>query len=171
LFYTSTLHPYTFHQLREYILHRVLSTPAKSYLFQIKAQTIERDTVLVPSGWDSWGKIKVLREGFDCEHVNEGWDADMDAVTDRQKPGKNGARGTFEEAILDIELDIQVNTPPLFFFLHCFTYASMISLNISLYLPFVKMNKCFMSVTLKPCREQMKQTEDKARDRLVLDRV
>ncbi|KAI8884723.1 DLIC-domain-containing protein, partial [Backusella circina FSU 941] len=113
LFYTSTLHPYTYHHLREYILHRVLSTPAKSYLFQIKAQTIERDTVLVPSGWDSWGKIKVLREGFDCEHVNEGWDADMDAVTDRQRPGKNGARGTFEEAIPDIELDIQPQHIPV----------------------------------------------------------
>jgi dynein light intermediate chain 1 len=99
LFYTSTLHPYTFHNLREYILHRTLTTPTKSYPFNLKAQIIERDTVLVPSGWDSWGKIKVLREGFDCEHVNEGWDADMDAVTDRQNPGNSGARGVYEESI------------------------------------------------------------------------
>ncbi|CAO3656066.1 unnamed protein product [Mucor fragilis] len=107
LFYTSTLHPYTFHNLREYILHRTLSTFAKPYQFHLKAQVIERDTVLVPSGWDSWGKIKVLREGFDCDHVSEGWDADMDAVIDRQKPGNTGARGTYEEAIPNGESEIQ----------------------------------------------------------------
>ncbi|KAL0142995.1 dynein light intermediate chain-domain-containing protein [Mucor lusitanicus] len=107
LFYTSTLHPYTFHNLREYILHRTLSSFAKPYPFHLKAQVIERDTVLVPSGWDSWGKIKVLREGFDCDHVSEGWDADMDAVIDRQKPGNTGARGTYEEAIPNGESEIQ----------------------------------------------------------------
>ncbi|KAG1123290.1 hypothetical protein G6F42_010687 [Rhizopus arrhizus] len=107
LFYTSTLHPYTFHNLREYILHRTLTTSAKPYQFHLKAQVIERDTVLVPSGWDSWGKIKVLREGFDCDHVSEGWDADMDAVIDRQNPGNTGARGTYEEAIPNGESEIQ----------------------------------------------------------------
>ncbi|KAI8056302.1 dynein light intermediate chain-domain-containing protein [Gilbertella persicaria] len=99
LFYTSTLNPYTFHNLREYILHRTLTTSSKPYPFHLKAQVIERDTVLVPSGWDSWGKIKVLREGFECDFVSEGWDADMDAVMDRQKPANTGARGNFEEAI------------------------------------------------------------------------
>jgi dynein light intermediate chain 1 len=108
LFYSSTLHPYTFHNLREYILHRVLNTPSKPYPFRLKAQVIERDTVLVPSGWDSWGKIRILREGFDCDHVSEGWDADMDAVIDRQKPGNTGARGTYEESITNHESDIQV---------------------------------------------------------------
>lgn len=108
LLYTSTLHPYTFHSLREYILHRVLNTPSKPYSFHLKAQVIERDTVLVPSGWDSWGKIRILREGFDCDHVSEGWDADMDAVIDRQNPGNTGARGTYEESITNQELEIQV---------------------------------------------------------------
>lgn len=101
LFYTSTLQPYTFHNLRQYILHRLLSTPTKPYPFNMKAQVIERDVVLVPSGWDSWGKLRVLREGFDCEAVNQGWDTDMDAVTDRQQPGAHGARGIYEEVISD----------------------------------------------------------------------
>lgn len=109
MFYTSTLHPYTFHNLREYILHRTLTTSAKPYQFHLKAQVIERDTVLVPSGWDSWGKIKILKEGFDCENVSEGWDVDMDAVIDRQKPGNTGARGTYEEAIPNGESEIQVS--------------------------------------------------------------
>ncbi|GAA5814649.1 hypothetical protein MFLAVUS_008148 [Mucor flavus] len=107
LFYTSTLHPYTYHNLREYILHRVLTTSTKPYPFHIKAQVIERDTVLVPSGWDSWGKIKILREGFDCENLSDGWDADMDAVMDRQNPDKLGARGIYEDSILNGDSEVQ----------------------------------------------------------------
>ncbi|KAI9361134.1 dynein light intermediate chain-domain-containing protein [Pilaira anomala] len=99
LFYTSTLQPYTFHNLRQYILHRLLTTSTKSYPFQLKAQVVERDAVLVPAGWDSWGKLRVLRDGFDCESVHQGWESDMDAVTDRQQPGSHGARGNYEEII------------------------------------------------------------------------
>ncbi|KAG1176742.1 hypothetical protein G6F70_003260 [Rhizopus microsporus] len=113
LFYTSTLQPYTFHNLRQYILHRLLSTPTKPYPFNMKAQVIERDVVLVPSGWDSWGKLRVLREGFDCEAVNQGWDTDMDAVIDRQQPGAHGARGIYEEVISDpLAKDQPLHTMP-----------------------------------------------------------
>lgn len=62
---------------------------------------VERDSVLVPAGWDSWGKLRVLREGFDCEAVHQGWDSDMDAVEDRQQPGFHGARGNYEEVIVN----------------------------------------------------------------------
>ncbi|KAI8979073.1 dynein light intermediate chain-domain-containing protein [Mycotypha africana] len=98
LFYTSTLQPYTFHNLRQYILHRLLSTPNKPYPFKLKAQVVERDVIIVPAGWDSWGKIRILIEAFDCEAVNEGWDSDMDAVVDRQQPLR-GARSNYEEII------------------------------------------------------------------------
>jgi dynein light intermediate chain 1 len=114
LFYTSTLQPFTFHNLRQYILHRLLSTPTKSYPFNMKAQVVERDTVLVPSGWDSFGKLRVLREGFDCEAVHQGWESDIDALTDRQQPGSYGARGVYEEVIADPALEEQPlsNAPP-----------------------------------------------------------
>ncbi|KAG2203791.1 hypothetical protein INT47_012724 [Mucor saturninus] len=114
LFYTSTLQPYTFHNLRQYILHRLLTTSSKSYPFKLKAQVVERDAVLVPSGWDSWGKLRVLRDGFDCDAVHQGWDADMDAVTDRQQPGLHGARGNYEDLIHNPNSDDQPlnNIPP-----------------------------------------------------------
>lgn len=83
--------------------------------------------MLVPSGWDSWGKIKILREGFDCENVSEGWDADMDAVIDRQKPGTTGARGTYEQAIPNGESEIQVKS----FFCHS-TVVRTVCLNLFL---------------------------------------
>jgi dynein light intermediate chain 1, cytosolic len=43
----------------------------------LKHNVIDRDKVLVPSNWDSWGKIRVLREGFDVEGVNKGWSIDI----------------------------------------------------------------------------------------------
>ncbi|CAO3634134.1 unnamed protein product [Cunninghamella blakesleeana] len=112
LFYTSTLRPYTFHNLRQYILHRVLTTSTKTYPYLIKAQVVERDSVAVPSGWDSWGKIRVLRE-FDCEAVNQGWDADLEALLDRQPHSAHGARGIYEDAITSPEKEEQPLNVPL----------------------------------------------------------
>ncbi|KAG0737946.1 hypothetical protein G6F57_011054 [Rhizopus arrhizus] len=102
LFYTSSYQPYTYHQLREYILHRLLTINGKPYPFQSRAQVVERDTVFVPSGWDSWNKIKVLREGFDCESISEGWDENMDADN-----SQTGAIGIYQEAIPNEESDSQ----------------------------------------------------------------
>ncbi|KAI4172335.1 MAG: hypothetical protein LQ343_003593 [Gyalolechia ehrenbergii] len=42
----------------------------------LKHNVIDRDKVLVPPNWDSWGKIRVLREGFDVEGINSGWSID-----------------------------------------------------------------------------------------------
>lgn len=44
----------------------------------LKHNTIDRDKVTVPPNWDSWGKIRVLREGFDVEAVSQGWSVDLD---------------------------------------------------------------------------------------------
>jgi dynein light intermediate chain 1 len=32
----------------------------------------------VPPNWDSWGKIRILREGFDVEAVSKGWALDIE---------------------------------------------------------------------------------------------
>ncbi|TPX56278.1 hypothetical protein PhCBS80983_g04674 [Powellomyces hirtus] len=99
LFYTSTHHPDTLDTLRSYVLDRMLtSSPSPStigsstiphtvqtkspFALTKKVQVVERDTVFVPSGWDSWGKIKVLRQGFDCRAMagqpKQADDADVD---------------------------------------------------------------------------------------------
>ncbi|KAI1379072.1 putative motor protein [Hypoxylon crocopeplum] len=44
----------------------------------LKANVIDRDKIMVPPNWDSWGKIRVLRDGFDVERVSEGWSIDLD---------------------------------------------------------------------------------------------
>lgn len=32
----------------------------------------------MPPNWDSWSKIRVLREGFEAEEVSDGWTIDLD---------------------------------------------------------------------------------------------
>jgi len=44
----------------------------------LKHNVIDRDKIVVPPNWDSWGKIRVLREGFDVELVSNGWSLDLD---------------------------------------------------------------------------------------------
>ncbi|KAI5791833.1 dynein light intermediate chain-domain-containing protein [Geopyxis carbonaria] len=66
----------------------------------LKHNVIERDKVLVPPHWDSWGKIRVLREGFDVEGIHNGWSVDI-------SPGNNdmevegGAVEIYEDVIKD----------------------------------------------------------------------
>ncbi|KAJ5322705.1 hypothetical protein N7452_010994, partial [Penicillium brevicompactum] len=36
----------------------------------LKHNVIDRDKILVPANWDSWGKIRIIREGFDMEGVS-----------------------------------------------------------------------------------------------------
>ncbi|KAF9164190.1 hypothetical protein BGX21_010048 [Mortierella sp. AD011] len=111
LFYTSIHHPHTCADLRQYLLHRLL-TPStlnnpqqqpSTFPFRLRAQVVERDQVMVPAGWDSIGKIKVLRNGFDCEGVAEGWE--LDARSDGTQPAEAGAvpgaRQVYEEVIVN----------------------------------------------------------------------
>ncbi|KAK7756511.1 hypothetical protein SLS62_001345 [Diatrype stigma] len=44
----------------------------------LKENVIERDKVVVPPNWDSWSKIRVLRDGFDVEAISSGWMIDLD---------------------------------------------------------------------------------------------
>ncbi|WWC90205.1 uncharacterized protein L201_005138 [Kwoniella dendrophila CBS 6074] len=84
LFYTAPTQPITYTLLRSHLLHRLFTLPpslspntitttesstqhvaSTRFPFPHRANVLDRDAVMVPSGWDSWGKINVLREGFD----------------------------------------------------------------------------------------------------------
>lgn len=45
--------------------------------FPYRSSTIERDELVVPTGWDTWGKIKAHRDGFDASATSKGWEWDM----------------------------------------------------------------------------------------------
>ncbi|PQE15790.1 dynein light intermediate chain protein [Rutstroemia sp. NJR-2017a BBW] len=87
----------------------------------IRHNVIDRDKVVVPPNWDSWGKIRVLREGFDVEEVNKGWSLDIEegpgliangdgagsTSGDNESHGAitGGAVAAYEEVIRDPSLD------------------------------------------------------------------
>lgn len=80
----------------------------------LKHNVIDRDKVVVPPNWDSWGKIRVLREGFDVEAVNIGWSLDIEESSELVLNGptngtapsaRGGAVEIYEETIRDPSLD------------------------------------------------------------------
>lgn len=88
LFYT-TPQPSTLAVLRSYVLHFLFmapfvqpgetSVPHKNpFPFNTRPNTLDRDRIVVPAGWDSWGKIGVLRDGFDAQRWGEAWDKDLE---------------------------------------------------------------------------------------------
>ena len=96
LFYT-TPQPATLQVLRQYALHTLFMPPAPSpamagsevtapprnpFPFLHKPNALDRDKIVVPAGWDSWGKIGVLRDGFDPKLWGEGWENDLDGGDD-----------------------------------------------------------------------------------------
>ena len=92
LFYT-TQQPQTLSVLRQYVLHFLFTPPAPSpsfngtdapaparnpFPFSHRPNTLDRDRILMPAGWDSWGKIAVLRDGFDAKAWGVSWERDLD---------------------------------------------------------------------------------------------
>ncbi|KAL0950232.1 hypothetical protein HGRIS_010218 [Hohenbuehelia grisea] len=102
LFYT-TPQPSTLQVLRQYALHLLFAPPAiapgaasgsdapaplrNPFLFQHRPNTLDRDHIVVPAGWDSWGKITVMRDGFEPKTWGEAWEHDLDPGDDEDDVG------------------------------------------------------------------------------------
>ena len=72
----------------------------------LKHNVIDRDKILVPPSWDSWGKIRVLREGFDVEGTSSGWSIDIQTpATSDKEADSHSSEGAvlpaYESAIPD----------------------------------------------------------------------
>ncbi|KAJ5833448.1 hypothetical protein N7474_001759 [Penicillium riverlandense] len=62
----------------------------------LKHNVIDRDKILVPANWDSWGKIRIIREGFDMEGVSTAWSIEIQDAPeplDFAQPVENTAQG------------------------------------------------------------------------------
>lgn len=59
---------------------------------------LDRDAVRIPAGWDSWGKISVLREGFDPARVGMAWDVSLARSKDETTDGE-GVEDLWEASI------------------------------------------------------------------------
>jgi dynein light intermediate chain 1 len=49
---------------------------------------LDRDALRIPAGWDSWGKISVLREGFDPARVGRAWDVSIARLKEPNEEGE-----------------------------------------------------------------------------------
>lgn len=114
LFYT-TPQPSTLNVLRQYTLHLLFTPPAPSlgvaagteapapirnpFVFHHRPNTLDRDRIVVPAGWDSWGKIGVLREGFEARVWGEAWDTDL--VDGSETEDASGAKRMYRALVPD----------------------------------------------------------------------
>ncbi|KAH8918355.1 dynein light intermediate chain [Atractiella rhizophila] len=90
------------------------ATASRTFPFTHKADVVNRDQVVVPSGWDSWGKIKVIKEGFDADALGKGWERDLEAERRKVKgekdddwDGETKASRMYEEVVPDLEAEDQ----------------------------------------------------------------
>ncbi|KAK9463089.1 dynein light intermediate chain-domain-containing protein [Lipomyces oligophaga] len=44
---------------------------------QVKPNVVDREAVLIPSGWDSWSKILVIKGSFDADGVSSSWTSEV----------------------------------------------------------------------------------------------
>lgn len=102
----------------QYLLHRLYTTPpplnpptdtsppptSTRFPFPHRANVLDRDAVLVPVGWDSWGKINVLRDGFDTSRVHTAWETSLSRVnTDDEADEREGIEDLWEAMIPNTE--------------------------------------------------------------------
>ncbi|KAH8830275.1 dynein light intermediate chain-domain-containing protein [Flagelloscypha sp. PMI_526] len=118
----TTQNPETLSILRQYALHLLFLPPAPSpaaaagnepvapvrnpFPFNHKPNALDRDRVLIPIGWDSWGKIGVLRDGFDARAWGEGLEEDL---SEEPEADVDGAKRMYEGLVQDQG----VKPPPL----------------------------------------------------------
>ena len=87
------------------LLHSSLSIQSLLKRETVKHNVIDRDKILVPPNWDSWGKIRILRDAFDAEGVAERWSIEIqghpEPVVDYDKPeaDRDSAVALYEASI------------------------------------------------------------------------
>ncbi|TQV97977.1 dynein light intermediate chain [Cordyceps javanica] len=59
------------------LIHSTLGITSLLKRQPLKHNVIDRDKIVVPPNWDSWGKIRVLGGSFDTEVASKGWAEDI----------------------------------------------------------------------------------------------
>ncbi|OAA60249.1 dynein light intermediate chain [Niveomyces insectorum RCEF 264] len=80
------------------LVHACLGVTSLLKRQPLKPEVIKRTEVVVPSNWDSWTKILVVREGFEVEKVSTGWSKDLQrpfpSAAARTRNGHDDKRGS-----------------------------------------------------------------------------
>ncbi|KAI1613834.1 dynein light intermediate chain 1, cytosolic [Exophiala viscosa] len=79
LVYTSTFDPNNVRTL----VHSSLSIHSLLKREVAKHNIVDRDKILIPPNWDSWGKIRILKDGFDPEAVGTAWAVEIQSPAEQ----------------------------------------------------------------------------------------
>ena len=64
------------------LIHSTLGIKSLLQKKELKPVHYERDHIVIPSNWDTWGKIRVLREAFfDIEGLSKAWSSEIRSPT------------------------------------------------------------------------------------------
>lgn len=127
MIHTTTAHPDTFKLVRSHVLNLLYKIPPpppesddpdtaprkagsrlaakleQRFPFPHTAKPLDRDTLLIPVGWDTPNKIKILREGYSVRKIGSLWDEEIER---RTRPGKKARAGEIidsgEQSLLDL---------------------------------------------------------------------
>ena len=65
---------------------------------------VDRDKILIPPNWDSWGKIRVLRDGFQVEDISECWSLEIQPPSsDMLNPAVSDEKASIENDVAESE--------------------------------------------------------------------
>lgn len=84
------------------LLHSSLGIHSLLKRQSLKHNVIDRDKILVPANWDSWGKIRIIREGFDMEGICTAWSIE---IQDPPEPLPKGPVGYQQDEQQDPSAD------------------------------------------------------------------
>lgn len=99
------------------LLHSTLGIHSLLKREVAKPNYIERDKILIPPNWDSWGKIRPLREGTDLEAISDAWSVEIQADPDDttthagNEPSLDGQAATEPDSAVGI-YESTLPTPP-----------------------------------------------------------
>ncbi|KAJ5649864.1 uncharacterized protein N7484_003587 [Penicillium longicatenatum] len=118
LIYTTPFHANSLQSL----IHSSLGIHSLLKRQSLKHNVIDRDKILVPANWDSWGKIRIIREGFDMEGASTAWSIEIqdppeplgqhtDAHQENEEEDGTSAVTVFEQTIKDPKRDTTIAHP------------------------------------------------------------
>lgn len=85
------------------LIHSTLGIKSLLKQEQLRHNVTDRDRVLVPPNWDSWAKIRILRDGFDVEGISQKWSVDIDIPRHMRPTNSQAFPPSDEEAAPAVE--------------------------------------------------------------------
>ncbi|KAF1978758.1 hypothetical protein BU23DRAFT_497641 [Bimuria novae-zelandiae CBS 107.79] len=94
------------------LVHSALGIKSLLKQQQLKHNVTDRDRVLVPPNWDSWAKIRILRDGFDVEGVSQKWSVDIDHIPRQMRAVANGQASADDEEMSPVVAEDEEDKGP-----------------------------------------------------------